>query len=60
MLQSSQDLPLNTESVHNYVMEFMQKFGDFWDPGFYGYEFLFIPTRFYPFCRIDVVLISNV
>jgi hypothetical protein len=28
------DLPLNTKSVHNYVMELLQKFGDLGGPGF--------------------------
>jgi hypothetical protein len=30
MLQSNLDPPLNTKSVHNYVIELLRKFGNFW------------------------------
>jgi hypothetical protein len=54
------DLPLNTKSVDNYVMEFLQKFGDFWGPGFCVMNFCSYLPDFTPFARIGVVLISNV
>jgi hypothetical protein len=60
MFQSNINLPLNTKSVHNYVMELLQKFWDFWGPGFYVMNFCsYLPDRT-PFARIDVVLMSNV
>jgi hypothetical protein len=39
MFQSNLDLPLNTKSVHNYVIELLRKFGNFLDPGFYVMNF---------------------
>jgi hypothetical protein len=33
MIQSNLDPPLNTKSVYSYVMELLEKFGNFWDPG---------------------------
>jgi hypothetical protein len=39
MFQSNLDPPSNTKSLHNYVIELLQKFGNFWDPGFYVMDF---------------------
>jgi hypothetical protein len=39
MFQSNLDLPLNTKSVHNYVIKFLRKFGNFWGPGLYVMNF---------------------
>jgi hypothetical protein len=39
MFQPNLDLPLNTKSVHNHVIELLQKFGNFWGPGFYVMNF---------------------
>jgi hypothetical protein len=40
MFQSNLYLPLNTNSVHNYVLELLQKFVDFWGPSFYVMNFV--------------------
>jgi hypothetical protein len=39
MFQSNLDPPLNTKSVHNYVIELLRKFGNFEGPGFYVMNF---------------------
>jgi hypothetical protein len=52
MFQSNLDLPLNTKSVHNYVTEFLQKFWDFWGPGFYVMNFSSYLPDFTPFARL--------
>jgi hypothetical protein len=39
MFQSNLDPPLNTKSVHIYVLESLRKFGIFWGPGFYVMNF---------------------
>jgi hypothetical protein len=39
MFQSNLDLPLKNKSVHNHVIKFLQKFGNFWGPGFYVMNF---------------------
>jgi hypothetical protein len=38
-VQSNLDLPLNTKSVHNLVIELLLKFGNFWGPDFYVMNF---------------------
>jgi hypothetical protein len=55
MFQSNLDLPLNPKSVHNYVTELLQKFGDFWGPGFYVMNFVHTCQILHLFARIDVV-----
>jgi hypothetical protein len=60
MFQSNLDPPLNTKSVHNYVIELLQKFGDSWGSCFYVMNFCSFLPNFTPFARIDVVLMSNV
>jgi hypothetical protein len=52
MFQSNLDLPLNTKSVHNYVTQFLQKFWDFWGPGFYVMNFSSYLPDFTPFARL--------
>jgi hypothetical protein len=49
MIQSNLDPDLNTKSVHNYVTELLQKFGDFWGPGFYVMNFCSYLPDFTPF-----------
>jgi hypothetical protein len=49
MFQSNLDLPWNPKSVRNYVTEFLQKFGDFWGPGFYVMNFCSYLSDFTPF-----------
>jgi hypothetical protein len=39
MFPSNLDLLVITKSVHNYIIELLQKFGDFWGPGFYVMNF---------------------
>jgi hypothetical protein len=39
----------------NYATELLQKFGDFWGPGFYVMNFCSYLPDFTPFARIDVV-----
>jgi hypothetical protein len=54
MLRSNLDLHLITKSVHNYVMELLQKYGDFCGNGFYVMIFCSYLPDFTPFARIDV------
>jgi hypothetical protein len=35
MFRSNLDPPLNTKSEHNYVIELLRKFVNFWGPGSY-------------------------
>jgi hypothetical protein len=39
MFQSNLGPPMNTKSVHNHVIELLQKIGNFWGPGFYVMNF---------------------
>jgi hypothetical protein len=55
MIQYNLDPPLNSKSVHNYVTELLQKFGDFWGPGFYDMNFCSYLPDFTHFAYIDVV-----
>jgi hypothetical protein len=55
MFQSNLDPSLNTKSVHNYVIEFLRKVGNFWDPGFYVMNFCSYLLDFTPSARIDVI-----
>jgi hypothetical protein len=55
MFQSNLDPPLNTKSVHNYAIELLHKFGDFWGPCFYVMNFCSYLPDFTPFTRIDVI-----
>jgi hypothetical protein len=54
MIQSNLDSPLNTKSVHNYVIQLLQKFGNFWGPGFYDMNFSSYLPDFTFFARFDV------
>jgi hypothetical protein len=45
MFQSNLDPP-----VHSYVIDVLQKFGDFWGPGFYVMNFCSYLPDFTPFC----------
>jgi hypothetical protein len=55
MFQSNLDPSLNTKSAHNYVIELLRKFGNFWGPGFYVTNFYSYLPDFTPFARIDVI-----
>jgi hypothetical protein len=55
MFQSNLDPPLNTKSVHNYVIELLRKFGNFWGPGFYVMKFCSYLPDLPPSARIDVI-----
>jgi hypothetical protein len=52
MFQSNLDLPLNTKSVHIYVIELLRKFGNFWGPGFYVMNFCSYLPDFTLFARL--------
>jgi hypothetical protein len=53
MFQSNLDLPLNTKSVHNNVIEFLLKFGNFRGSGFYVMNFCsYLPD--FTLCSFDV------
>jgi hypothetical protein len=54
MILSNLDPPLNTKSVHNYVTELLQKFENFWGPGFYVMSFCSFLPDVTPFARFDV------
>jgi hypothetical protein len=60
MLQSNLDLPLNTKSVHNYITEFLWKFGNFWDSDFYVMNFCSYLPAFYVLTHVDIDSMSNV
>jgi hypothetical protein len=53
LVQSNLDLPLNTKSMHNHVIELLRKFGNFRGPGFYVMNFVHT-YQILPFCSFDV------